>query len=254
VANGNGLANHRQLRRFGDLPVKAGSSTFPVPGYDVHVLDEDGKACSPNVSGNIAIKLPMPPGSFYTLWNNHTRFLETYLRRYPGYYLCGDGGYFDQDGYLFVMGRIDDVINVAGHRLSTGEMEEVVGSHSDVAECCVVAVEDNLKGEVPVAFVVLKDTAKDTPSVIEKAVVQLIRQEIGPLASLNTVCTIARAPKTRSGKILRATIRALTSHLPEKVPTPPTIDDPTVIAEIVDVLRKYRVGRYGTTPPVPKPK
>jgi propionyl-CoA synthetase len=217
------------------LPVKAGSPTRAVPGYDVRVLDEAGEPVPAGQEGAIAIRLPLPPGSLPTLWNDDDRFVSSYLSRYPGYYLTGDGGHLDADGYLFVMGRIDDVINVAGHRLSTGAMEEVIATHPAVAECAVIGVADDLKGQLPVGLVVLKAGVEVDPAVLEDELVAMVRGEIGPVAAFRTAHVVARLPKTRSGKILRATMRAIADG--RDVAVPSTIDDPTVLDELGPVLR-----------------
>jgi propionyl-CoA synthetase len=220
---------------LGSLPLKAGSPTKPVAGYDVHVLDGEGRDCPPGREGAVAIKLPLPPGTLPTLWHDDERFVRSYMRRYPGYYLTGDGGYLDEDGYLFVMGRIDDVINVAGHRLSTGAMEEVVSSHPDVAECAVIGVADELKGQLPLGFVVLKAGAERNPSEFEAELVLMVRNRIGPVASFRRALVVGRLPKTRSGKILRATMRQIADGAPYTVPS--TIDDPAILDEIADALQ-----------------
>ncbi len=216
------------------LAVKPGSPTRAVPGYDVHVLDEAGEQVPPGHEGAIAIRLPLPPGSLPTLWNDDDRFVSSYLSRYPGYYLTGDGGHLDDDGYLFVMGRIDDVVNVAGHRLSTGAMEEVVATHPSVAECAVIGVADELKGQMPVGLVVLKAGVEADPEVIEAELVAMVRAEIGPVAAFKTAHVVPRLPKTRSGKILRATMRAIADGRDFTVPS--TIDDPAVLDELGPVL------------------
>jgi propionyl-CoA synthetase len=237
VANPMGLEPHR---------VKTGSATFPVPGYQVEVLDDEGKKLPRGETGNIVVKLPLPPGCLPTLWHNDEGFRESYLSAYDGYYHTADGGYIDEDGYVFIMGRTDDVINVAGHRLSTGEMEELIGSHAAVAECAVVGIDDQLKGQLPVGLVVLKDGAEDEPETVEADLVQLIRKEIGAVAAFKKAIVVGRLPKTRSGKILRKTIRRLATE--EQIVTPPTIDDPAIIAEIRSALRKHRVGQYANLP------
>lgn len=216
------------------LPAKPGSPTRPVPGYDVHVLDEEGADCPPGVQGAVAIRLPLPPGTLTGLYRDEDRLVGSYLSRYDGYYLTGDGGYLDDDGYLYVMGRIDDVVNVAGHRLSTGEMEQAVAAHPDVAECAVVGFPDELKGQVPVALVVLKAGVVTSPGEVASAVVALVRDRIGPVASLRRVEVVDRLPKTRSGKILRSTMRAMAEGQP--VVPPSTIEDPAVLAEIATAL------------------
>ena len=212
------------------FPLKAGSSTKPTPGFDVQILDETGSPMEPNTQGFIVIKLPLPPGCLTTVWRNYDRFQSGYLTQFPGYYVSGDGGYMDQDGYLFVMGRIDDVINVAGHRLSTGEMEEILGAHNDVAECAVIGAHDELKGQVPIGFVVLKDGHYSVDGHVEKELLQKIRDEIGAVASLKRVIVVDRLPKTRSGKVLRRTIKQVADG--EQYTMPSTIDDPNSITDI----------------------
>ena len=216
------------------LPVKPGSPTVPVPGYDVRVLGTDGREVGPGVEGAIAIRLPLPPGTLPTLWRDDERFVESYMRRYPGHYHTGDGGYIDEDGYVFVMGRTDDVINVAGHRLSTGAMEEVIAGHPDVAECAVIGVADPMKGQVPRGFVVLKAGVGRDHAEIEAELVQRVRDEIGAVAALRRVDVVAALPKTRSGKILRATMRGIADGRDEPVPS--TIDDATVLDALRPVL------------------
>ncbi len=219
---------------LGMLPVKYGSPTVPMPGFEVHVLDEQGKQLGANQQGTIAIKLPMPPACLPTLWGNDKRMREGYLTEFPGYYSTADGGYLDEDGYVYVMGRTDDVINVAGHRLSTGQMEEVVATHPDVAECAVIGVNDALKGQLPAGFIVLSAGVERPAADIEKEVVQLVRSEIGPVAAFKNVMVVQRLPKTRSGKILRATMRKIADG--ESWTTPATIDDPAILDEIQAVL------------------
>lgn len=221
---------------------KPGSATLPVPGYDIHILDDNGQPAAPGEQGNICVKLPLPPGCLPTVWNNHERFVAGYLGRFPGYYLSGDGGYMDGDGYLFVMGRTDDVINVAGHRLSTGEIEEVVAAHPAVAECAVIGISDELRGQVPVALAVLKDGARRDEATLEREVVQQVRDEVGALANLRQVLVVKRLPKTRSGKILRACLRQLADGEPLTVPS--TIDDPQSLEEVrADFARRAVGGR-----------
>ena len=219
------------------LPVKPGSPTKPVPGYRVEIVGPDGAALPPGNEGAIVIKLPLPPGSLPTLWNDDERFVSSYLARYPGYYVTGDGGYFDNDGYLHVMGRIDDVINVAGHRLSTGAMEEVIATHPAVAECAVIGAADELKGQVPMGFVVLKAGIDVAPETLEAEVVRLIREHIGAVASFKQAFIVSRLPKTRSGKILRGTLRAIADGAQYQVPS--TIDDPASLDEIKEALRRH---------------
>ena len=211
------------------LPLKAGSPTVPMPGYDVAVLRPDGSGCEPDEEGAICIRLPLPPGTLPTLWGDDARFEASYLCEHPGYYLTGDGGYLDADGYLFVMGRIDDVINVAGHRMSTGSIEAVLAGHPAVAECAVIGVNDDIKGQVPRGFVVLKAGA--SPEGVPEALVNRVREEIGAVACLHRVDIVPALPKTRSGKILRKTMRGIAHGLDE--PMPSTIED----AGVLDVLR-----------------
>ncbi len=213
------------------LPAKAGSPTVPMPGWDVRVLSPDGGPAPADVDGALVVRLPLPPGALPTLWRDDERFVSSYLSRYPGYYLSGDGGHLDGDGYLFVMGRMDDVINVAGHRLSTGAMEEVLAGHADVAECAVIGVADQLKGQVPRGFVVLKAGVSTAPEVVAAELVQRVRDEIGAVAALRRVDVVAALPKTRSGKILRGSMRAIADGVEQPVPS--TIEDPAVL----DALR-----------------
>ena len=223
-------------------PVKMGSPTFPVPGFDVQVLDDDGNSCKPGETGNIVVKLPLPPSCLPTLWRDNQRFRDSYLNQYPGYYLTGDGGLIDEDGYVFIMGRVDDVINVAGHRLSTGQMEELIAAHPVVAECAVVGIDDDFRGQVPVGFTVLKDGTKISQEKLEHEMVDIIRKEIGAVAYFKKSVIVSRLPKTRSGKILRKTIRQLATG--EKVLAPPTIDDPAILGEIYQVLKSSGIGSF----------
>ena len=216
------------------LPTKAGSPTVPVPGYDVRVVDPDGAEVAPGETGEIVVRLPLPPGCLPTLWGDDQRFVDSYLSQHPGFYITGDGGYRDGDGYLYVMGRIDDVINVAGHRLSTGEMEEILASHPAVAECAVIGVSDQLKGQIPRGFVVLKAGADADPAALSAELIQLIRDQIGPVAALRRVDVVAALPKTRSGKILRKTMRGIADGHDE--PDPSTIEDPAVLGALRPVL------------------
>ena len=216
------------------LPLKAGSPTVPMPGYDVQILHPDGSGCERGEEGAICIRLPLPPGTLPTLWGDDARFEASYLCEHPGYYLTGDGGYLDDDGYLFVMGRIDDVINVAGHRLSTGQIEAVLAAHPAVAECAVIGVVDEIKGQVPRGFVVLKAGAR--PDGLERELVAAVRHSIGALACLHLVDIIAALPKTRSGKILRKTMRGIADGLDEPVPS--TIEDAGVLDALRPVLRR----------------
>jgi len=218
------------------FPVKPGSSTRPVPGFDVQILDHTGKKLGPKKTGLVTIKLPLPPGTLLTLWEADARFQESYLKVYPGYYFTSDGGYIDEDGYVFIMGRVDDVINVAGHRLSTGEMEEVVATHKDVAECAVIGVHDTLKGQLPLGLVVLKSGAHGSDEDIRKELSFMVRNTIGPIACYKETCVVKRLPKTRSGKILRGTMRKIADG--ESYVMPSTIDDPATLEEIEVALRK----------------
>ena len=220
---------------------KAGSSNFPVPGFEVEILDDGGVKLENGKEGYIAIKLPLPPGCLPTLWKDTENYKKSYLTQYPGYYVTGDGGYYDKDGYLFVMGRIDDVINVAGHRLSTGEMEEIIASHPSVAECAVIGIAEEIKGQVPVGFVVLKDGHQSMSGKIEVDLVHLIREKIGAIASFKNAMLVKRLPKTRSGKILRKTMRKLADG--EEFSIPSTIDDPAILDEIKEVLISHKVGK-----------
>ncbi|MGL0944174.1 propionyl-CoA synthetase [Vibrio vulnificus] len=213
------------------MPVKAGSATMPIPGYQVGILDEMGLRAGPMQQGFVALKRPLPPSCLPTVWRNHDRFESGYLSQFPGYYVSGDGGYLDEEGYLFIMGRIDDVINVAGHRLSTGEMEEIVGAHPAVAECAVVGVHDELKGQLPLGFVVLKDGVKIDPTELEQELVGKVRNEIGAVACFKQALVVERLPKTRSGKILRRTIRQIADG--EQYAVPSTIDDPSSLNELI---------------------
>jgi propionyl-CoA synthetase len=220
---------------LGMLPVKPGSPTKAVPGYDVRVLSEDNQEMAPGQIGSIAIKLPMPPACLPTLWNNDAGFEASYLRKHPGHYLTGDAGYRDEDGYLYIMSRVDDIINVAGHRLSTGAMEEVLSAHPDVAECAVVGVSDDIKGEVPVGFVVTKAGVTRSDGELVKELVERIRQQIGPVAAFKTALVVKRLPKTRSGKILRGTMKRIADS--QEYTAPATIDDPAILGEITDALK-----------------
>jgi len=218
------------------LPVKPGSPTKPVPGYRVRILDPtSGDPVPAGAEGAVAIELPLPPGCLPTLWHDDERFVSSYLTAFPGHYVTGDGGYFDADGYLFVMGRIDDVINVAGHRLSTGAMEEVIATHPHVAECAVIGAADEMKGQVPVGFVVLKAGVDRPEGEVEAELVALVRERIGPVAGFKEALVVTRLPKTRSGKILRSTMRAIADGRDYTVPS--TIDDPVILDEIGTALK-----------------
>ena len=223
------------------LPFKPGSPTKPVPGYVVEILDEEGNTQPPNREGAVAIRLPLPPGTLPTLWGNDQRFRDTYLTRYPGRYLTGDGGYIDEDGYLFIMGRIDDVIIVAGHNLSTGSMEQALAGHPDVAECAVFGVRDPLKTQLPVGLVVLKAGVRREPAVIVEELIRIVREQVGPVANFKQVSIIARLPKTRSGKVLRGTMRQIADGEPYRIP--PTIDDPAILDEVKVALQQLGYAR-----------
>jgi propionyl-CoA synthetase len=233
IANCHGLTS---------LPVKPGSASVPVPGYDVQVLDNEGKRCAPDAIGNLAIRLPLPPGTLPTMWQNDAGYREHYLTRYPGYYLAGDAGHIDADGYCWIMSRIDDIINVAGHRLSTGAIEEVLCGHPDVAECAVIGVADALKGQLPLGLVVLKAGVTRPQADIVRELVARVREQIGAVAAFKQAAVVARLPKTRSGKVLRATMRAMADAQPHTVPA--TIDDPKTLEEISAALRT--LGYAGT--------
>jgi propionyl-CoA synthetase len=221
---------------LGMLPVKAGSPTVPLPGYDIEIVDEAAKPMPTGTMGSIVIKLPLPPGALPTLWQNDDRMRESYLAEFPGYYKTSDAGFKDEDGYVYVMGRTDDIINVAGHRLSTGAVEEVLASHPDVAECAVVGMKDELKGELPCGFIVLKSGVVRAPQEIEQEIVALVRERIGPVAAFKLAVTVQRLPKTRSGKILRGTMKKIADR--EEWVAPATIDDADVLEEIGAALRE----------------
>ncbi len=216
------------------LPTKPGSSCVPTPGFNIEIIDDLGNVLPTGEQGNIAVKLPLPPSCLPGIWQDFSRFKQVYLDPMPGYYLSGDGGYFDEDGYLFIMGRIDDVINIAGHRLSTGRMEEVVAAHSTVAECAVVGINDELKGQLPVGFVILKDGVDISEEQLREEVVALVRGDIGAIACFHQMHVVSRLPKTRSGKVLRKVIRQI-AHGEEFV-VPSTIDDPTSLDEFFALL------------------
>jgi len=222
------------------LPVKPGSASVPVPGYDVQVLDDAGGPVAAGTIGNIVIRLPLPPGTLTSLWKNDEGYRDSYLTRYPGYYLTGDAGYIDTDGYVWIMSRIDDVINVAGHRLSTGGMEEVLAGHPDVAECAVIGVADPLKGQLPLGLVVLKSGVGRPDAQVLQELVERVRQHIGAVAAFRHVAIVARLPKTRSGKVLRATMRAIADSQPYNMPA--TIDDPCTLEEIAGALKTLGYG------------
>jgi len=225
---------------LGALPVKHGSPTVAMPGYDIRVVDEGNCEVAPSTMGSIVIKLPLPPACLPTLWQADGRMRESYLEEFPGSYKTADAGFKDDDGYIFVMGRTDDIINVAGHRLSTGGMEEVLAAHPDVAECAVLGIKDELKGEVPCGFVVLKSGVNRPPTEIEKECIALIRDKIGPVAAFKLAITVARLPKTRSGKILRGTIKKIADGDAWQMPA--TIDDPAILVEIGTALKGKGIG------------
>jgi propionyl-CoA synthetase len=217
------------------LEVRAGSPTKPMPGYDVRILDETGADCPPDVEGAVTIRSPLPPGTLQTLWGDDERFERSYFSAHPGFYLTGDGGHVDDDGYLYVMGRVDDVINVAGHRLSTGAMEEIIAQHPDVAECAVIGVAEELRGQVPVGFVVLKAGVERDAEELEGELIASVREKIGAVAVFKRAFVVDRLPKTRSGKILRGTMRAIADGRDYRVPS--TIDDPQILDEIGAALQ-----------------
>ncbi|HSW13275.1 MAG TPA: propionyl-CoA synthetase [Solimonas sp.] len=217
------------------MPVKPGSSTVPVPGFELCALDADGKRLGADEIGNLVLKLPLPPGALSTMWNNEQGYRENYLDRYPGWYLTGDAGYIDADGYAWIMSRIDDIINVAGHRLSTGSMEEALSGHPDVAECAVIGAADAMKGQLPVGLVVLKAGVNRSQDELIRELVERVRAQIGAVASFKQAAVVARLPKTRSGKVLRATMRSIADGKPYNVPA--TIDDPKTLEEIAVALK-----------------
>ena len=225
-----GWAIAANLHGLEPMPVKSGSSTVPVPGFDVRILDDAGNQLAANEQGYIAVRLPLPPSCLATIWGDVERFKSNYLETYDGYFTTGDGGYFDDDGYLYIMGRVDDVINVAGHRLSTGEMEEIVGKHPMVAECAVIGRRDELKGQMPMGFMVLKNAEGAEPATIVEEVIAMVRRDIGAVAAFKEAVVVARLPKTRSGKILRKTMRAIVDGDDYSVPS--TIEDPASLDEI----------------------
>jgi propionyl-CoA synthetase len=229
---------------LGQVPVKPGSPTWPVPGYDLRVMRDDGHETSASEIGKIVIKLPLPPGCFPTLWNNDEGFVKSYLSQYPGYYLTGDAGYRDEDGYFYVMSRVDDIINVAGHRLSTGAIEEVLAAHRDVAECAVIGAADELKGEVPVGFVVLKAGVKTPEDQVIDELVEQVRNTIGAFACFKSAVIVKGLPKTRSGKILRGTMKKIADGVEYAMPA--TIDDPAILTDIGERLKT--IGYAGSHP------
>jgi propionyl-CoA synthetase len=225
------------------LPVKYGSATKALPGWDVRCVDVSNQEVKRGDIGAIVIKLPLPPGALTTLWNADDRFVKSYMTDYPGYYQTGDAGFIDDDGYVYIMARTDDIINVAGHRLSTGAMEDVLSAHKDVAECAVIGVADQLKGQVPLGLLVLKNGVTRSPDDIVKDVVRMVRDEIGPVAAFKLAIVVDRLPKTRSGKILRGTMRKIADSEPYKMPA--TIDDPAVLSEISDALQTIGYAKPG---------
>jgi propionyl-CoA synthetase len=223
------------------LPTKPGSPTKPVPGWQVEIVGDDGQPLPADKEGAVVIRLPLPPGTVPTLWQDDERFKDVYLSRFPGYYTTGDGGYFDEDGYLYIMGRIDDVIIVAGHNLSTGSMEEAISSHKDVAECAVFGVKDALKTQLPLGLIVLKaGVSRDHRQVVAE-LLDIVREQVGPVANFKVAGVVSRLPKTRSGKILRGTMRQIADGEPYKVPS--TIDDPAILDEVKAVLKDLGYAR-----------
>jgi propionyl-CoA synthetase len=226
--------------------IKPGSPTKAVPGYTVQILDDDGQVVPPNREGAVVIRLPLPPGTLPTLWRDDSRYIDTYLARYPGYYLTGDGGYIDEDGYLFIMGRVDDIIIVAGHNLSTGSMEQALASHPDVAECAVIGVKDALKTQLPVGLVVLKSGVDRLELDLAREMVDRVRSQVGPVANFKQVVIVGRLPKTRSGKVLRKTMRLIADG--EAWTMPPTIDDPSSLDEITMALKRLGLAHGPGSP------
>ena len=227
------------FKGLGLFETKYGSAGKPAPGYDVKVLKEDGSEAKPGEMGDICVKLPLPPSTFPTLWNADQRYKENYMTTYPGYYQTYDAGHIDEDGYVWIMSRTDDIINVAGHRLSTGSMEEVLSEHPDVAECAVIGIADKLKGQMPVGLVVLKAGVTKSIEDVQKECVKMIRDRIGPVAAFKTAIVIKRLPKTRSGKVLRGTMRKIADK--EEYKMPATIDDPAILTEITDSLKSAKI-------------
>lgn len=231
------LAN---MAGLGLQEIKPGSASFPVCGYDIQIVNQEGETLDANEEGYVVIKLPLPPGNLLGLWQDEERFEIGYLRKFPGYYFSGDGGYIDEDGYVFITGRVDDIINVAGHRLSTAEMEEIVSSHPDVAECAVIGIHCDLKGQKPLGLVVLKQNNSVNLEELQKQLILSVRKEIGPVASFKDVVVVDRLPKTRSGKILRKLLRGLADE--ENVSIPSTIDDASIIDEIKEKYKEQNIG------------
>jgi propionyl-CoA synthetase len=224
------------------LPIKPGSVGKAVCGYDIRIFSENGTELAPNEEGYVVVKLPLPPGTLLDLWEDNPRFKAGYLDKFPGYYFSGDGGFKDDDNYIYITGRVDDVINVAGHRLSTAEMEEIVSSHPLIAECAVIGINDALKGQIPLALVVTKLNVEMEHYQLQQQTIKLVRQQIGAVASLQNVVIVERLPKTRSGKILRKLMRSIADG--EKYQIPSTIDDESIVNEIDGVLQKYKIGIY----------
>ena len=224
----------------GNLKPKSGSSNFPICGYEIDILDEDGQKLGRKEEGFVSVKLPLPPGTLMNLWQDTDNFKSSYLNKFEGYYLSGDGGYIDEEGYYFIMGRIDDVINVAGHRLSTGEMEEILASHDAIAECAVIGIEDELRGQRPIGLVVLKDGKSLTEEQLEEDTIAMVRDQIGAVAFYRNTILVKRLPKTRSGKILRKTMRFIADG--KAYTTPSTIDDPSILLEIEARLKERKIG------------
>ncbi len=222
------------------LPIKPGSAAKPVCGYDLRIVNPDGEILPANTEGAVVIKLPLAPGCLPDLWHNTDRFVESYLMSFPGYYFSGDGGYIDEDGYVFITGRIDDIINVAGHRLSTAKMEEVVAAHPDVAECAVIGIHDNFKGQIPVGFVVLKEGVHKSEEELEKELIRMVREKVGPVASFKRAVITSRLPKTRSGKILRKIMRHIADG--KAFQPPSTIEDMTVLGELEHLMNDQKIG------------
>jgi len=220
---------------------KPGSATKPVPGYDIRVLAPNGEEMATNEEGAVMVKLPLPPGCLPTLWNDDERFVDSYLSKNEGYYFSGDGGYIDEDGYVFITGRIDDIINVAGHRLSTAAMEEIVASHSAVAECCVIGIEEKLRGQIPVGFVVLKQGVDISTEALEKELIKMVRNEVGLVAFFKRATVVERLPKTRSGKILRKVMRSIADDKPFSPPS--TIEDISVLDDIKRKMEMEHIGQ-----------
>ena len=234
-----GWAITANLQGVEPMPIKLGSSTVPTPGFNVQILDENGQPVSRGTQGYIAIKLPLPPACLNQVWGDANKFRDSYLTSFPGYYVSGDGGYIDEDGYVFVMGRVDDVINVSGHRLSTGEIEETIAKHPAIAECAVIARDDDLKGQVPIGLVVLKTGATISEEDLQKQLITSVRETIGAITCYKDTIVLARLPKTRSGKTLRNTLRRIVNGQEYTVPS--TIDDTGVIPEIIEVLREKKM-------------